>query len=170
MRYNNFFRMQDFFCNKRLAGIVPQLDRRDMERGEISDYKIYTRCQSVINGFLGGTITPNGIEVIGKSNAAVTRIVRACKSVLEAMFNNSKSLLQNISDNRRVYTTASSISQIAELDATEKKLKFLNELLDNINYNPDFHSQNSVQSYSRKPYKDRQKAWARRVGYKLKEV
>ncbi|MCM1368282.1 MAG: hypothetical protein NC184_05700 [Roseburia sp.] len=162
--------MQDFFCNKRLSGIVPQFDKRDLERGEISDYKIYTRCRGVINGFLNGVITANGIAVSDKSSATVTRIVTACKSVLEAMFNNSASLLQNIRDNRRVYTTAASVSQIAELDDPSKKLKFLNEILDNINYNPEFNSQNSVRSYSTKPYQERQKAWARRVGYKLKEA
>lgn len=170
MRYNNFFRMQDFFCDKRLAGIVPQLNSKDIERGEISDYKIYTRCRSVINGFLNGTITANGIEVTGKTSASVMRIVTACKSVLEAMFNNSTSLLRNIRDNRRVYTSAASIAQIAELDDPRKKLKFLNEILDNMNYNPEFNSQNTIPSHSTKPYRERQKAWARRVGYKLKEI
>lgn len=63
--------MQDFFCDKRLAGIVPQLNSKDIERGEISDYKIYTRCRSVINGFLNGTITTNGIEVTGRRARAL---------------------------------------------------------------------------------------------------
>lgn len=115
-------------------------------------------------------ITANGIEVTGKTSASVMRIVTACKTVLEAMFNNSTSLLRNIRDNRRVYTSAASIAQIAELDDPRKKLKFLNEILDNMNYNPEFNSQNTIPSHSTNPYRERQKAWARRVGYKLKEI
>lgn len=170
MRYNDFFQLQDFFCNDKLTGIIPQFDKRDLQKGKVDDDKIYTQCRNVINGFLNGTITASGISVTNKSSAAVLRVVTACKTILEAMFNSSESLLANISANKRVYTSAASISQIAELDTPQKKLKFLNEILDNINYNPEFKSQNSVQSFSNKPYEERQKAWQKRVGYKLRRV
>lgn len=61
--YNNNFRMQDLFCNKKLAKIIPQFDRHDMERDAFSDYKIFTRCQQVICGMLGGEIQGDRIEV-----------------------------------------------------------------------------------------------------------
>ena len=170
MEYNNLFRLQDFFCNDNMTGILPQFNRDDLRKGKADDDKIYTQCRNVINGFLHGVITEKGIAVTNKSSAAVLRIVTACKMVLEAMFNNSESLLANISTNKRVYTSAASVSQIATLDTPQKKLKFLNEILDNINYNPEFQSQNSVPSFSDKPYEERQRAWQKRVGYKLRRV
>lgn len=170
MKYNGFFCLQDFFCNNKLAGIVPQFDRRDIQKGKADDEKIYIQCRNVINGFLNGIITENGIVVTNKSSASVLRVVRACKSVLEAMFCNSESLLANISANKRVYTSAASVSQVAGFDMPQKKLKFLNEILDNINYNPEFGSQNSVRSFSNEPYEKRQRAWQKRVGYKLRRV
>lgn len=170
MKYNNFFRLQDFFCNDRLSGILPQFDKRDLKNGIADDEKIYTQCRNVINGFLNGVITENGIVVTNQSSTSVLRIVKACKSVLEAMFDNSESLLANISANKRVYTSAASISQIAELDTPQKRLRFFNEILDNVNYNPEFKSPNSIPSHSAKPYRERQRAWAHRVGYKLKEA
>ncbi len=170
MRFNNIFGMQDFFCNNSLSGIVPQVDKCDIERGELSEYKIFTCCQNVLNGFLNGILTDDGIVVINKSRSVVLRVVTACKSVLEAMFDNSQSLLRNIGENKSVYTSVSSISQIVNMNTPQKKLCFLNEILDNINYNPDFNSQNSVRSHSGKSYGERQRAWMRRVGYRLKEA
>ena len=73
-------------------------------------------------------------------------------------------------ENKSVYTSVSSISQIVNMNTPQKKLCFLNEILDNINYNPDFNSQNSVRSHSGKSYGERQRAWMRRVGYRLKEA
>lgn len=170
MKYNNFFRLQDFFCNDKLSGVLPQFDKQEARKGEISDEKIFSQCRNVINGFLNGIITDKGITVTNKSSASVLRVVVACKTILEAMFNNSGSLLKNIGENKRVYTSMSSVSQIAELDTPQKKMKFLNEILDNMNYNPEFNSQNSVRSFSNKPYEERQKAWEKRVGYKLRRV
>ncbi len=165
MQYNNYFRMQDFFCNEQLDGIVPQFNTRSM-----SDEDIYSQCMKIICGFLGGTITgKDTISVSNKSSSNVVRIVTACKSVLEAMFDNVDSILQNVHSNQRVYTTVETFSQIVDFDTPEKKLKFLNELLDNINYNPEFKSLNSVKSYSPLPFQMRQKAWEKKVGYKNKE-
>ncbi len=169
MRYHNYFRMQDFFCNDQLVGIVPQFDKRDLMRNEVSDETIYIQCRNVINGFLNGKVTSNGIEVRDMPIKSVMRIVTSCKYVLEAMFDNADSIIRNVRNNKRVYTTVETFSQIVDFDA-DKKLEFLNDILDNINYNPEFNSQNSVHSYSAMPYKERQRAWARRVGYKLKEV
>ena len=61
MEYNNLFRLQDFFCNDNMTGILPQFNRDDLRKGKADDDKIYTQCRNVINGFLNGVITEKGI-------------------------------------------------------------------------------------------------------------
>lgn len=155
--YNNNIKMQDLFCNKKLAGIIPQLDKRDIDRGKISDYKIFARCKNILNGLLGGVIKGDTIEVSNKSTASVMALVRAEKAVLEAMFNNSDKLLFGLKANAKLYTSATNIAQISELTDSKQKIKLLKEILDNLRYNEDFQ-------YGKVSQGKRKQEWERKVG------
>ena len=79
MEYNNLFRLQDFFCNDNMTGILPQFNRDDLRKGKADDDKIYTQCRNVINGFLNGVITEKGIAVTNKSSAAYPALLFAIR-------------------------------------------------------------------------------------------
>lgn len=170
MRYNNKFGMRDFFCNKELTGIVPQIKPKDLESGKLSDYKICMRCRDVIKDFVGGAAKGYTITVEGKPKSTVLSAVRLCATVLEGMFNNSEELLDGIKSNKKLYTSAASISQVKGFVYNREKLKFLKEILDNMNYNPEFNSENSIASNSPVPYKERQEKWMKKVGYKTEQI
>lgn len=166
MKYNDSFGMRDFFCNEKLTGVVPQFNPKDLESDRLSEDKVFDRCKEVLNSFLGGEICGDKITVTGKSKSAVMSAVRSCAAVLESMFNNSEELIKGIKNNKKLYTTAASVSQVKGFADDGQKLKFLKEILDNINYNPDFNSQNSIASNSPVPYRERQEKWKKKVGYK----
>lgn len=166
MRYNDKFGMRDFFCNDELKGVVPQIKPKDLRADKLSDYKICMRCRDVLKDYLGGSAKGYTVTVEGKPKSSVLSAVRSCATVLEGMFNNSEQLLDGIRSNRKLYTSVASLSQVKGFNYNGQKLKLLKEILDNINYNPDFNSENSIASGSPVPYKERQEKWKKKVGYK----
>ena len=162
MSYYNGFTMQDLFCNKKLDGVLPQFNKKDILKGDISETDIFSKCQELINGYLGGKIEGDKIIVEGKTQSQVRSILKACKLMLEAFFNNSTEILKGLKSNKKLYTSFVSVEQLKRMDAKGRN-KAVNEIMDNLLYNPDFVGDGKNPSFKRK-----QTMWKKKVGYKEK--
>jgi len=169
MRYNTRFTVRDMFCNERLKGVVPQLTKEDLTGEEMRDEQIFEQCRDILCNALGGTVTDGKITVDNKPKAAVLAVVRSYTPLLESMFGNLPSIAANIRKNTRLYTTVASISQLEHLETPKAKRALLRQILDNLNYNPDFNSPDCVPSASPLPFRERQEQWKKKVNYKEKK-
>lgn len=169
MRYNSSFKMRDFFMNSKMESVFPQLNEKDLDKEESNDEDIALKVQTYLSKALGGSLSGDNIVIGNKSVSNVKSQIETLKFVAEGFTDNMQSIKANVKSNRKLYTTIASVDQIYELKDEKKKLDFFNEVQDNINYNPEFGSQNSVASFSTLPYKKRQEIWKSKVGYKGKE-
>lgn len=162
-RYNNRLGMKDLFMNSSLSEVFPQFSGVPLQN-VYSFAETEKRVLDYLKGIFGGTVTGKGELVIVGKHKNVLRQVKALKGLMENLFNSMPSIAKNLRRNTKLYMSFSSISQLQAIKSPEQHMTVLNEILENINYNPDFASQNRFQgvtSFARK-----QAEWQRRVNYK----
>ena len=168
MNYNNLFKMQDLFANPNLAGVFPQFDKARPKQG-YANYSLAEtekRVQNYLVGVLNGVLTGQGeIQVKGQYKSVLNR-VRQLQPLIEGLFNSLPSIQKNLRKNTALYLPYATLGQIAELNTPYKKQQAIKAVLDNLNYNPDFQSANSVQSNSPVSFQKRQAAWKKKTGWK----
>lgn len=168
MLYNANFKMRDFFMNNKLVSVFPQFNDSDNVRDVLDEDKMYKKACDYLSKALCGTVDGDNIIVDKSIVANVAAQVNALKYILEGFYDNIQSIVSNIKSNSKLYTSVASVEQLMCLISGKDKLKFFNEVQENINYNPEFNSLNTVRSYSPQPYFKRQQDWKRKVGYKEK--
>lgn len=159
MRYNNKFRMRDLFLNSQLSNVFPQFDKQYHSYLEI-ERKALEYLKSILNGKI---TSKNQLTVKGKHNDILQR-VRNLQALIEGFFNNTSAIEYGIRNNSKLYLPYISLKQIAELDTIEKKQSALQDVLDNILYNPEFQGQNFKPATL--AYLKRQNEWKKKVSYK----
>lgn len=170
--YNSQVAMPDFFMNERLKGIFPQFTNNDINITSdqlLNENTIKNKVTDYLVAALKAERTTSGITVMGEFDATVAK-VRALATVCEGIFSSSQSVVNNIKTKSKVYTTVSTITQLADLQTITQKIDVMNQVLDNINYNKDFNSLASVDMLERAnqqaTFERRQKLWENKVGYK----
>ena len=172
MRYNNFFKMQDLFCNDKLSGILPQFSKTEKTYNIYSSIEIRNRVEKYLQSLLSGEITADGeIECYGKKEAVMLKIRRRIP-YMEALFNSMTKIESAVRKNTKVYLPYANVKQVEDITDISQKMKVINEILDNFNYNKDLNALNSV--YNEKPaeFTKHRQSWERKVGYRgrLKEI
>ncbi len=163
--YNNRFTMRDFFMNTSLAGMFPQFDKNDLSNEALSDEKIFSKALEFFSKALNGSIIGNSIALRGSSTDKAAAQLRSVKWIFEGFYDNRENIINNINRNSKIYTTVPSIGYLQSMKDPMEKLKIYGMLFENINYNPDFKSQNSLAVNSALPYSRRQQLWMKKVGY-----
>ena len=165
MTYNSFFKMRDLFQNPKLESVIPQIDNKNLNRKPNAAF-INKVVKKYLENALGGEFSGSKMTVVGKKRE-VLKEVQSLKWVLEGLFNNFETLQRNIKSNTPVYTPFRRVEDIAGLNSFKQKYQVLAIILDNINYNPDFGSENSVRVFnSNKTFWQRQQLWLKKVRYK----
>ena len=95
--------------------------------------------------------------VRGKHKQVIRRL-NSLKGQIEALFNAIPTVVKNIRSNTKLRLPYATLSQIEGLDDYNKRAALIKQVLDNINYNPDFNS--------RIKESKQQKAWEKRTNYK----
>lgn len=160
-KYNNLFTLRDFFSNPKLAETFPQIS----ESESVSDEQVRSKIRDYLVKALNGTVNGENIEVSNISKAQVMTRVKTLRPVMERFFSNYESLTGNLRINKKLYTSVASVGQIVDLQTTEEKAKYFEELLDNLDYNPQFIRKNSPRQYEPGFIKE-QAEWKKRVGYR----
>lgn len=166
--YNDRISMKDLFQNKELSNILPQFKDEDLKNVQSFDW-VNDKVKQYIQNALNAEIEGEEIIVKGKKS----NVLQSLQYTLEAFFNAMPSIVKNIRKNTKLYLPYSNLAQIKGLRTDEQKIKFLNSVLDNVNYNPDFRSldDRNIDIYnSGVPFEKRQAQWAEIVGYWRKKL
>lgn len=169
--YNDRISMKDLFQNKELSNILPQFKDEDLKNVQFFDW-VNDKVKQYIKNALNAEIEGEEIIVKGKKSNVLQSLQRM-KYTLEAFFNAMPSIVKNIRKNTKLYLPYSNLAQIKGLRTDEQKIRFLNSVLDNVNYNPDFRSldDRNIDIYnSGVPFEKRQAQWAEIVGYWRKKL
>lgn len=169
--YNNRISMKDLFQNKEMASILPQFKDEDLKNVQSFAW-INERVKDYIKNNLNADIYGDELIVNGKKSNVLQSLQRM-KYTLEAFFNAMPSIVKNIRKNTKIYLPYGNLAQIKALRDDKQKVMLLNEILDNVNYNPDFRSldDRNIDIYnSGVPFEKRQAQWAEIVGYWRKNL
>lgn len=158
----NTFSMRDLFANPEMQDVFPQFAGK--LQNVYSFAAVEKRIKSYLkNAFSARESSDGGLIVRGK-HMDVLKKVTAMKTTLENLFNNTPAIVKNIRSNSKVYLPYTTTLQVANLKTPAQKIRALNYVLENINYNPDFRSMNRIKAPT--PFEIRQKRWEKKVGYK----
>ena len=165
MQFNEKFGMKDLFMNKELKGIFPQFTRKDKLQNVYSFEWVENKVANYIKSVFGGRKSGDEITIPGKYKERYKEI-KGMKQLIEDMFNNMPAITKNIRHNTKLITPFQSIEQLKEIQDPHKKIAAMQIIFDNLNYNPDFKSQNRFRSeYLSNDYYRRQQIWLKMVGY-----
>lgn len=160
MRYNTLFKMQDLFMNPKLANIFPQFDKNTRNVYSFAD--IERRVKEYLKNVLKGATEGQDGLIVNGNKRVVLRQVRGLKTAIEALFNNIPSIAKNLRGNTKLYLPYATLGQIASLSTFEEKLKAIQAIIENLRFNPDFNTVQSIQAN----YQRKQNIWKRKVKYK----
>ncbi len=160
MSYSNKFTMKDIFMNGNLKGKFPQFNRRDLEKNNIDDSRIFDECRTLVCNYLGGKIKGDRIVCSDKSDRKVQTILMVCKQVFETIYDNYDSLRRSIKQNKKLYISAHNMDEFKSMDAN-KFATIIHEVNENMLYNPNFSGELKEPTLRRK-----QLAWKRKVGFR----
>lgn len=169
-RYNNQFGMRDLFMNPNLSGIFPQFSPNEKLQNVYSFAKTEKRIQEYLVSVFNGTVTDDGaIAINGKKHSVLSRI-RALKPLLEGFMNDMPKVVQALRRNTPLYLPYATLKQIEDIKTTSGKVKAMQAVMDNFQYNEDFGALNSVKNEGSSVFEKNRKAWSNKVGKRLKKV
>ncbi len=164
MQFNNKFGMQDLFINKELKQIFPQFTKKDKLKNVYSFEWVDKKVSDYIKSAFNGRKVGDEIIIKGKFKDKF-REIKALKPLLEDMFNNMPSITKNIRKNTKILTPFQSIEQLKNVTDPKSKMMVMQIILDNINFNPDFQSENRISKLKTPSYLRKQQKWLTSVGY-----
>lgn len=165
MQYNERFGMKDLFMNRELKGIFPQFSKKDKLKNVYSYEWVEKKIADYLKSVFGGRKSGDSIVIKGKFKDKFKQI-KAMQKMIEDMFNNIPAITKNIRHDTKLITPFQSIAQLKEIRTPEKKIAAMQIVLDNLNYNPNFQSQDRFRSeILPNDYYRRQDIWLKLVGW-----
>lgn len=165
MQYNNKFGMQDLFMNKQLKSLFPQFTKKEGLKNFYSFEWVNKKVEDYLKNVFGGRKSGDEIIIKGKYKDKYKQI-KGMQKLIEDMFNNIPAITKNIRKNTKLITPFQCVDQLKEIQDPQKKIQAMQIIFDNLNYNPDFQSQNRFASLSgKKDFDIRQEKWLKSVGY-----
>lgn len=165
MQFNDKFGMKDIFMNRELKGIFPQFSNEDKLKNVYNFEWIENKVAEYLKEVFNGRISNGEIIIPGKFKQKFKEI-KAMKTMLEDMFNNMPAITKNVRRNTKLITPFQCVEQLKEIQDPRKKIQAMQIVLDNLNYNPDFKSQDRFRSeIMPNDYFRRQQIWKDTVGY-----
>lgn len=165
MQFNNKFGMKDLFMNRQLKNIFPQFTRQDKLQNVYKFEWIEKKVAEYIKNVFNGRMSNGEIIIRGKFKDKFKEI-KAMQTLIEDMFNNMPAITKNVRKNTKLITPFQCVEQLKEINEPSKKLQVMQIVMDNLNYNPDFQSQDRFRSkYLPNDYYKRQQIWMNQVGY-----
>lgn len=163
--------MRDLFMNPKLAGVFPQFEKGEKMQNVYSFAKTEERVCKYLAKALNGTMTADGtIAVKGKQQAVLSR-VRALQAVIEGFINNTPKVVQALRKNTPLYLPYATLKQLEDTKTTSAKIKAMQAVMDNFQYNAELGALNSVKKEKPEQFNRNKSKWEKKVGYRrLKKV
>lgn len=164
MRYNNRFTMKDLFMNIQLKGIFPQFSKKEQMQSIYSFEWMEKKVAEYIKSVFNGKIINGEVIIKGKYKERLKQI-KGMQSLIEGLFTNMPLITQNLRKNSKLITPFQCVDQLKNITDPIKKIQVMQIIFDNLNYNPDFQSQNGFKKeYMTYDYLKRQSMWMKMVG------
>lgn len=164
--YTAMFTLGNLFQNPAMSKVLPQLGSSPL-RNVYSYRETEQRVRNYLAGMLR-TITSDddGLVVRGK-HQTVLRQIEGMKGQIEALFNAMPKVAQHMRAGTKLYLPYVTLSQISELRGVLKKQRLLQQIVDNLTFNPDFNNFPPTGSnWTPIFFSILQEDWMKRVGYK----
>lgn len=161
MQYKDKFTMQDLFQNRKLESLLPQFYKKDGLKNVYSFKWVEEKITKYVKSVLKAKIVGDELFVKGNHKTTMQQLNRL-KQVLESMFNNIPSITKNIRKNTRLFLPIESLDELKQIKRTDCKLKVLEWVLENVQYNPAFETKQKSTPLHIKE----QERWLKKVGLK----
>ena len=157
--------LRDLLQNKTLSSVLPQFPKSMQLQNVYSYAKVEEMVAKYLTKLLGHSKYDGvgGILTKGSFDAVLQRVKNAVP-MIETFFNSTPSVVKNIRRNTKLYLPYNTIGQIKGIKSTEDKLKLLQQILENITYNPEFNTTQT--GYKQGTFLREQALWKKKVGYK----
>ncbi len=152
--------------NPAMEGILPQFERGVKVQNVYSFAEVESRVLKYLAGALNGTITGDGELVVNGKQQAVLSRVRQLQPLIEAFFNNMPKVAAAVRQNKSFYLPYANRKQIEETQTAAGKVKVMQSVMDNFQYNTELGSLNSVKHEKPEQFTKNRRAWEKKVGYK----
>lgn len=159
---------KELLQNNELASVLPQFTGLALQN-VYSFKEVRKRVRDYIVGVYGNRVLKvagNYIWISGKKETVIKQL-KELKELVEAFYNATPSIVKNIRRNTKLVLPYESISEIKELKTVQQKITLLKRVLENVTYNPNFHSEGKINiPWKGKDFEQKQKLWKKRVGWK----
>lgn len=170
-KYNNNLKMRDLFMNPNLDGIFPQFEKGEKLQNVYSFAKTEERVRKYLVKALIGKITTDGAIAVNGKHQAVLNRVRALQAVIEGFINNTPKVVQALRNNTPLYLPYATLKQLEDTKTIAGKIKAMQAVMDNFQYNAELGSLNSVKNEKPDQFNRNKQKWEKKVGYRrLKKV
>ncbi len=170
-QYNNRIRTRDIFMNPKLVGVFPQFEPGEQLQNVYSFAQTEKRVCDYLVAALNGEITADGIIAVNGKHETVLNLVRALQAVIEGFINDMPKVIQALRNNTPLYLPYVSVKQLQNTDTLEAKIKAMQAVMDNFQYNSDLDALNSIKHEKPAQFERNKHAWEKKVGYRrLKRV
>lgn len=164
MQYNDKFTMKDLFMNKELKNLFPQFTKKDGLKNVYSFEWINKKVEDYLKKTFNGRKSGDEIIIKGKFKEKFKQI-KGMQGLIENLFNNMPAITKNIRKNTKLITPFQCVDQLKQIDDPIKKMQAMQIIFDNLNYNPDFQSENRFTKIKDKAFIRKQEQWLKSVGY-----
>lgn len=158
--------------NPAMEGILPQFERGVKVQNVYSFAEVESRVLKYLAGALNGTITGDGELVVNGKQQAVLSRVRQLQPLIEAFFNNMPKVAAAVRQNKSFYLPYANRKQIEETQTAAGKVKVMQSVMDNFQYNTELGSLNSIKKEPSDTFTRKKRQWEQKVGYfrRLKKI
>lgn len=153
--------MRDLFSNPKLAGVFPQFDTNS---STLSFAEIQKKVCDYLAAALNGTVTGDGTLSVNGNPQTVLNRVRQLQPLIESLYNNIPKVTQALKNNTALYLPYATRKQIEDIQGTDGKIKALQAVMDNFQYNDELGALNSVKREKPEQFARNKNAWAQKVG------
>ena len=164
--YTSMFTLGYLIRNPAMSKVLPQFGGSPL-RNVYSYRETEQRVRNYLAGMLR-TITSDddGLVVRGK-HQTVLRQIEGMKGQIETLFNAMPKVAQHMRVGTKLYLPYATLNQISEIRGVSRKQRLLQQIVDNLTFNPDFNNAPpSASNWTPMFFSILQDDWMKRVGYK----
>ena len=151
--------------NPALAKVFPQFDST-INANLYSDEKIKSMVLKYLANALNGTVTDAGELVVCGDHKTVLNHVRRLQPLIESLYNSIPKVTEAFRNNVSLYLPYATRKQIEEIKTIAEKVKAMNAVMDNFQYNTELGALNSVKNERSDQFAKNKTAWEQKVGYR----
>lgn len=148
-----------------MEGILPQFESGEKIKNVYSFAEVERKVLRYLASALNGTVTGDGELVVNGKHDTVLNRVRLLKPLIEGFFDNMPKVAAALRRNVPLYMPYANRKQLEETRTPAGKIKAMQSVMDNFQYNADLGALNSVKKERPDTFTRKKQQWEQKVGY-----